>query len=83
MSLQVKKTITNQHEEEIKASIYYLYDYDISTFESEIERTLKDLSKRIIGYKYAKFKVVFVIDELDQAAAWQGYSSNNKYENVV
>ena len=31
---------------EIKASIYYLYDYDISTFETEIEQTLKDLSKK-------------------------------------
>ncbi len=63
MSWQVKKTITSQHEEEIKASIYYLYDYDISTFETEIEQTLKDLSKEILDYKCKKFKVIFVIDE--------------------
>jgi tetratricopeptide (TPR) repeat protein len=66
MSWQVQKTVTSQHEEEIKASIYYLYDYDISTFEAEIEQTLKDLSKEIIDYKYERFKVVFVIDELDK-----------------
>ena len=59
MSLQVTKTTTNQTEAEKNASIYYLYDYDISTLQSELEETIRALAKH-------NWKVIFVIDELDK-----------------
>jgi hypothetical protein len=59
MSWQVKKTTTNQTEAEKNASIYYLYDYDISTLQSELEETIRKLTEN-------NYKVIFVIDELDK-----------------
>jgi hypothetical protein len=59
MSWQVKKTMTNQREAEKNASIYYLYDYDISTLQSELEETIRVLTQN-------NWKVIFVIDELDK-----------------
>ena len=41
-------------------------DYDVSTLQSELEQTLNKLSKNLLNYKFEKFKVIFVIDELDK-----------------
>jgi len=58
-SWQIKRTTTTQTEAEKDASIYYLYDYDLSTLQSELEDTIDKLREN-------HYKVVFVIDELDK-----------------
>ncbi len=59
MSWTIKKTRTNRTESEKNASICYLYDYDLSTLQSELEETIRTLTD-------SKLKVVFIIDELDK-----------------
>jgi tetratricopeptide (TPR) repeat protein/DNA polymerase III delta prime subunit len=58
ISWEMKKSYSTQHEAEKKDSIYYRYDYDVSTLESELEETLREISK--------VYKVIFIIDELDK-----------------
>ena len=62
VSWQINKTATQRNEAEKDASIYYLYDYDISTLQSELEQTLF----KLLNNNYKKYKVIFVIDELDK-----------------
>lgn len=59
MSWQIKKSTTNESKAEQNAGIYYLFDYDLSTLQSELEETLRRLTRN-------HYKVIFVIDELDK-----------------
>ena len=59
MSWQVRKITTNQTEAEKNASIYYLYDYDLSTLQAELEEVIRKLTEN-------NYKVIFIIDELDK-----------------
>jgi hypothetical protein len=56
------RTSTFEHAEEDKASIYYRYDYNTSTLQSELENTLHKLSHN----NYQQYKVIFIIDEIDK-----------------
>jgi hypothetical protein len=59
ISRQLTKTVTNQTQNERDASIFYLYDYDLSTLQSELEEAINELTKN-------RHKVIFIIDELDK-----------------
>jgi len=59
MTWQKKKTTANESNAEQNAKSYYLFDYDLSTLQSDLEETLRTLTK-------FRYKVIFVIDELDK-----------------
>jgi tetratricopeptide (TPR) repeat protein len=59
ISMELKYTSIKERAEETKDSLYYRYDYEVSTLQSELEETLQLLSKNHV-------KVIFVVDELDK-----------------
>ena len=56
---QITKTSLRESKAEQSAKTYYLFDYDLSTLQSELEETLQILAK-------LQYRVIFVIDELDK-----------------
>lgn len=58
-SFQKSITKTTQMSKEYHAQDYYKHDYSISNIQSDLEETLRNLSD-------SKYKVVFIIDELDK-----------------
>jgi tetratricopeptide (TPR) repeat protein/Cdc6-like AAA superfamily ATPase len=77
---QRKKSNISQKGNKNTNSLYYLYDYDTATLQSEFERVLRILSDKEYRNsineslnqskkKQKQFRVMFVVDELDKISA--------------